>query len=201
MAFGLRLARHSSGARHSRAVPALGFSCDIQGGWRVEGGIDGAQGAQLRNQSTMFIKNLCIRSRKMNVAEWQKRLEENFSVDGYVGGHLYKIIDLEKAFGEFYVGTFRGQLVLIDSFQNFYIETINKAKEFISTNGWPKDCPYYVFVLLYYIMNFRSFRACENLLLKGYPLDGYSLLRNLKDKAIFMGGIANNITAFYKKFI
>lgn len=134
----------------------------------------------------------------MDVAEWQKRLEKNFSVDGYTGGHLFEIIKLENEYGKLYTSTFHGQLVLIDSFQSFYVETIRTIYKLIATNGWPKECPYYTPILLYYVMNFRSFRACENLLLKGYPLDGYSLLRNLKDRAVFLGGIANNITTFNK---
>lgn len=61
-------------------------------------------------------------------------------------------------------------------------------------HGWPKGCNNYSSILLYYIVLFRSFRACENLLLRGYPFDGYALLRNLKDRTIFLAGIAHNIT-------
>jgi hypothetical protein len=49
---------------------------------------------------------------------------------------------------------------------------------------------------MYYVVLFRSFRACENLLLKGYPLDGYALLRDLKDRCIFLAAIAHNITTY-----
>src|SRR3990172_8864508 len=104
----------------------------------------------------------------MDVAEWQKRLEQNFSVGGYTGGYLFEIIDLENNSETFYANTFHGQLILIDSFQNFYIETVRTTYNLISAHGWPKDSPYYASILLYYVMNFRSFRACENLLLKGY---------------------------------
>jgi len=30
----------------------------------------------------------------MDIAEWQERLEENFSVNGYTGGNLFEIIKL-----------------------------------------------------------------------------------------------------------
>jgi hypothetical protein len=47
---------------------------------------------------------------------------------------------------------------------------------------------------------FRSYRACENLLFKGYPFDGYALLRDLKDRAIFMCAISHNISSFSRLY-
>jgi hypothetical protein len=134
----------------------------------------------------------------MDVAAWQKRLEENFTEHGVVGGHLLEIIDMERAYGEYFVNTYHGQAVLIDSFQSFYIETLQVAQNWVASNGWPKDAPNYAPILLFYVTNFRSFRACENLLTSGYPLDGYALLRDIKDRATFLGGIAHNITSFPK---
>lgn len=132
----------------------------------------------------------------MNVAEWQKRLEDNFTVNGVIGGGLLKIIDQEQACGEYFVGTFHGQNVLIDSFQSFYIDTLENALVWVAKHGWPKGSENYAPILLYYVIMFRRFRACENLLLKGYPLDGYALLRDLKDRVILLAGIAHNITTF-----
>ncbi len=45
---------------------------------------------------------------------------------------------------------------------------------------------------------FRRFRACEILLLSGYPSDGYALLRGLKDLTIIVASIAHNLTTFPK---
>ena len=130
----------------------------------------------------------------MDLAEWQKRLEDNFSVNGVIGGHLLEIFDLENACGQFFTNRFYGQSVAINSFQSFFVETVKKALRWVSENDWPKDSPHYSMILLYYVVMFRSFRACENLLLKGYPLDAYALLRDLKDRAIFLAAIAHNIT-------
>lgn len=132
----------------------------------------------------------------MDVAEWQRRLEENFTVNGTIGGNLFEVFDLENACGEYFARTFHGQSVLIDSFQSFYIETIKIAYKWIADHGWPERAENYLPLLLFYVVNFRGFRACENLLIKGYPLNGYSMLRDLKDRAIFIGAIANNITTF-----
>ena len=132
----------------------------------------------------------------MDVATWQKRLEQHFSVHNLVGGHLLDIIDAEKDYGEFVVKTFHGQSVLIDSFLSFYIETIRAAQDWISSNGWQSDAPNYAPIYLFYVVTFRSFRACENLLTCGYPLDGYALLRDIKDRAISLAAVAQNITTF-----
>ena len=130
----------------------------------------------------------------MDIGEWQRRIGENFTIDGLIGGHLCEIIGKEKEYGVFFAETFHGQSALIDSFQSFYVETIRSTERWINENCWPKNSTNYVPVYLYYITNFKSFRACENLLLRGYPLDGYALLRDLKDRAIFLGAIAKNVT-------
>lgn len=128
----------------------------------------------------------------MEVAEWRKRLEDNFPDNQ----NLFKILKLEDDCGDYFTKTFHGQFLLIDSFQSFYIETIQITYKWIADHGWPKEARAYSLLLLLYVINFRRFRACENLLMKGYPLEGYSMQRDLKDRAIFIGAIANNITTF-----
>ena len=132
----------------------------------------------------------------MDVAEWQERLEKHFTVNDLVGGNLSEVIDLEHAYGQYFIDNFHGQSVLIDSFQSFYIETLRRTLKWVAENGWPKECETYSAMFLYFVVLFRRFRACEILLLKGYPLDGYSLLRNLKDSTILLAGIAHNMTTF-----
>lgn len=132
----------------------------------------------------------------MEGTEWLKRLEDNFTVNGTIGGNLDDILILEDACREYFTSTFHGQSAVIDSFQSFYIETLRHTHRWITDHGWPKNRENYPLILLYYVIMFRSFRACESLLLKGYPLDGYALLRDLKDRAIFLAGIAHNITTF-----
>lgn len=132
----------------------------------------------------------------MNVGEWQNRLEETFSVDGIVGRRLLDILDAEKAYGVHIAKTYHGHLCLINSFFDFYIETIQKAMEWTQENGWPNDLTYYSYTVLYNVTNFKSFRAADTLFMNGYPYDGYSLLRDLKDRAIFLGSIISKRTNF-----
>lgn len=132
----------------------------------------------------------------MEVGEWQQRLIDNFSHDGTVGANLHPVIDAENAYGYHFVSTYHGQNYLIESFQSFFFESLERARSKVYENGWPDDQPNYAPVLIYFVTMFRSYRACENLFLKGYPYDGYALLRDLKDRAIFLSAIAQGITNF-----
>lgn len=134
----------------------------------------------------------------MDVAEWQRRLEKYFMVDGITGKPLIPILNMESEYGRYVVVRFKGQFYLMDSFFGFFVETINKAVKFATSNKWPPEYSYYPLVLHYYVTIFRSFRAAENLLKSGYPLDGYALLRDLKDRAIFVGALVHGKTSFQK---
>lgn len=134
----------------------------------------------------------------MNVSEWQERLERHFTVNGVIGGHLTRILDKEKKYGEYVVKRFKGQYVLIDSFFSFFIETVRTANSYLQKKGWPAQYPQYAPIILFYVTLFKSFRAVENLYTRGYPLDGYALLRDIKDRTIFLGAIINGITSLPK---
>ena len=134
----------------------------------------------------------------MNVAEWQRRLEKYFMVGGVTGNSLIPVLTMESDFGRYVVVRFHGQFVLMDSFFEFFIDTIDKAVKLARLKKLPSEYSTYPLVLHYYITIFRSFRAAENLLKCGYPLDGYALLRDLKDRAIFVGALAHGKTSFQK---
>jgi hypothetical protein len=134
----------------------------------------------------------------MDVAEWQRRLENYFMVDGVTGEPLIPVLNMESAYGIYVVERFHGQFVLMDSFFGFFIETIDRAVKFARLKKWPSEYSNYPLVLHYYVTIFRSFRAAENLLKSGYPLDGYALLRDLKDRAIFVGALVHGKTSFQK---
>jgi hypothetical protein len=46
--------------------------------------------------------------------------------------------------------------------------------------------------MAYFSNLFRRCRACEILFIKGYPLDGYALMRDMKDRAFMLAGVAHN---------
>ena len=135
-------------------------------------------------------------SQRMTINEWQDRLADTFTVNGLVGGSLLTVHSSENTAGNYLVGTFRGQNVLLDSFQSFFIDTLSLTNDQIVSGGWPKDRINYPIALVAFFNLFRRFRACEILYIKGYPLDAYALMRDIKDRAFMLAGIARNMITF-----
>jgi hypothetical protein len=131
----------------------------------------------------------------MTVAEWQKRLADTFTVNGLVGGNLVGVQGCEDAAGNHLIKTFRGQAVLLDSFQSFFVETLKLANQQVAS-GWPQDQPHYSVTHIFFFNLFRRCRACEILYGKGYPLDAYALMRDIKDRAFMLAGVAHNMITF-----
>ncbi len=134
----------------------------------------------------------------MSVDEWHKRLADAFKVNGLVGGHLRIVHEAEDRVSDYLVTNFRGQDALLCSFQSFLIETLMLANKEINRHGWLKNAPNYSVALAAFFILFRRFRACEVLYMKGYPLDGYALMRDIKDRAFLFAGVAHNITTVEK---
>lgn len=136
---------------------------------------------------------------RMTVTEWQKRLSDNFSEGGIIGGNLLPIFQTEDQIGtHFLVDTFKGHDALINSFMGFFAGTLRVARLSIGEHGWPDGKANYALVLAYFLHLFRRFRAAEILSQKGYPLDGYALMRDIKDRTIALGAIAQNFTTILK---
>ena len=130
----------------------------------------------------------------MTIEEWQKRLADTFMFNGVVGGHLFEVHEREQGLGNDLVRTFHGQNALIDSFESFFIETLNLVLEQTSNHGWP-DYKHYSLTVAYFNTLFRRYRAAGILYYSGYPLDGYSLLRDIKDRALLICGVLHRMTS------
>ncbi|HTB14453.1 MAG TPA: hypothetical protein VK752_22940 [Bryobacteraceae bacterium] len=59
-----------------------------------------------------------------------------------------------------------------------------------------KIAPHYPVAFVGFANLFRRFRACEILYSRAYPLDGYALMRDLKDRAFMMAAVALNRMTF-----
>ena len=134
----------------------------------------------------------------MNVAEWQNRLESTFTESGVVGGLLTPTLLAEQEYSKFVMDNFHGHLVLSDSFQSFFVETLMLAERQFRASALFQTLQSYSSYLLLQLANFRTARAAEILLIHGRPLSGYGLLRDLKDRAIILGAIGNGLTSIEK---
>lgn len=132
----------------------------------------------------------------MTPPEMINRLADNFTVNGVIGGLLQGVHEAEDHAGNQLVEEFPGHRALLESFLAFFVETLDIVGRKVIINGWPKDAENYIVVWACYSTLFRRFRACELLSRKGYPLDAYSLMRDIKDRAFSLAGVAHNITTF-----
>jgi hypothetical protein len=57
---------------------------------------------------------------------------------------------------------------------------------------------WYRYIFVNYAASFKSLRAAEHLLLRGYPTVGFGLLRDLKDRAITLAAIVNGKTDYLR---
>jgi hypothetical protein len=127
--------------------------------------------------------------------EWRARLKEEFSVS-FVNSQMLPVIGSEKLIRRQLQTQFFGQRLLMDSLQSFFLHTLNLTIEVITKQGWPKALPHYTLAFVDFANLFRRFRACELLYNSGYPLDGYALMRDMKDRLFLLGAVAHNRTTF-----
>lgn len=133
----------------------------------------------------------------METMGWQERLERVFLQDGIVGGHLKPVLDAEAECGEFVTNSFHGQLVLGDSFQAFFVDTLQLAESRYRASPLFRTLRWYAYLLLLELANFRTIRAAEILFTHGRASQGYGLLRDLKDRALLLGAIGNGFTTLW----
>lgn len=130
----------------------------------------------------------------MNAHEARKLellVREAFSQDGIIGPQLAAIHEEEEAYEQFAARSFAGHRVLNQSFLAFFHETLQRA----DSSRDVLDGTWYVPLLVYYANIFSRFRAAEVIFLHGYPLDAFSLLRDLKDRAIYLAAVISKKTS------
>ena len=66
---------------------------------------------------------------EIDVLLWQTKLETTFNVNGVTGGNLLPLIDMENNFSANTISKYYGHIVLLDSFQGFFLETLNSGKK------------------------------------------------------------------------
>jgi hypothetical protein len=130
------------------------------------------------------------------MTSWLDDIKSTFEKEGIIGHRLTEIIRKEQEYKYYIVSKFRGYNILMDAFLSFFIETFDAVSRQFKENEKIDNVKYYNAIVAEQVMNFRSFRAAENLLLCGYPQAGYILFRDLKDRAIFMAAIILGLTSY-----
>lgn len=131
----------------------------------------------------------------MDVSRWQKRLVDNFSANGLVGARVQIILDAEAEHAAVYATKFSGQMTLGESFKDFCLETFELLNRVVAMQREVTVTHHYADFVGRHTMNFRGLRAAELLCHLGYPMQGYSLLRNLFEQAVLMSAVMQKLTS------
>jgi len=121
----------------------------------------------------------------------QEKLGRAFIQDGIVGGHLRPVLEAECECADFVITHFHDQLILGDSFQAFFVDTLQLAERRYRASPDFLKLQWYAHLLRLELANFRTVRAAEILFMHGRASHGYGLLRDLKDRALLLGAIGN----------
>ena len=132
---------------------------------------------------------------KLSTDEWTMRLSAEFSHDGRLGGKMVAVEQSEALAVPQAVLRVPRQVALSSAFMGFFVETLELVEARIRTLGWSHDAQYAV-AWAYFANIFRRLRSADVLFVNGYPLEGYSLLRDVKDRAFLLAGIAHNMATF-----
>ena len=93
---------------------------------------------------------------------------------------------------------FDGQRTFFHCFIEFYLETLQAVSTTVVSEIPSLPRSRYVYFLLFHVDQFRIMRSAEILFSKGYAFQGYGLLRNVLEEAIFMSAIMQGITSVEK---
>lgn len=129
----------------------------------------------------------------MKPNDWLARLDEAFGAGAFIGPELLPIVTAEIDFGVSVAKHRAGFFALSSCLQSLVLETLETA-ELLPIARKPSS--WFRPVVLSYAGTFRILRAAENLFLKGYPLNAYAILRDMKDRVIAYAALINGYTSF-----
>jgi len=102
----------------------------------------------------------------------------------------------EETYGDWVRSHQYGYVVLTNSFQSLFHSSLAACLEQYHTTSSTSTAPYQPAFFLDCLALFRSCRSTESLLYRGYPLDAYALLRDVADRAIFLGAWAVGLSSY-----
>ncbi len=130
------------------------------------------------------------------VAAWQRRLEDTFGPNGKGGALWTEVPAKEDAYGAYVRTNAHGYIVLSNSFQTFFYSTLVACVSQYRESTATESAPYQPTFLLDCLTLFRSCRATNSLLFRGYPLDAYALLRDVVDRTLLLNAWALGLTNY-----
>jgi len=134
------------------------------------------------------------------VIKRQDRLADTFSAPSQIiEESLLPPFDSDLSYEQTFVEKFRGQDIALNSFQDFYFDTLKlvanlsqREKSISSTLA---------FKIAIHMVSYRRFRASHILFLKGYPFDATSLLGCLFESVLDIAALEHNIVSLEDLYV
>lgn len=124
------------------------------------------------------------------------RLEVISEDNGVAFGRAHLLFEAEDAHGNAIL-QYQGYLALSDAFKCFFLETVEQ----INTDCRPKlknsISEFYSVFAPRVSQSFLSLCGAERIAIKGYPFQGYTLLRNVFDNLVLSSAALQRVTDFY----
>ncbi len=128
--------------------------------------------------------------------DFVQRLGSISQYRGTAYGRLHLLFDEEEKH-EQAILQYKGYVAISNAFKCFFLETV----ELINTHCRPNiKAPLSEFYLLFMprlAHNFQTLCGAERVAIRGYPLHGYTLLRNTFDNAVLTSAAIQKLTDFY----
>ena len=134
--------------------------------------------------------------RNSSIEDFVKRLAEISEHDGTPYGRAHLLFDKEEEHERACL-QYKGYLALSDAFKCFFLETVelSNADEFKHTD-LPSLSEYYSIYVPRISHCFMSLCGAERVGIRGYPLQGCTILRNVFDNLVFVSATLQGIADF-----
>lgn len=132
----------------------------------------------------------------VTVEQFMKRLEAISEHKGKAFARAHLLFEAEDVHSNS-VLQYKGYLAVSDALKCFFLETV----ELINVECRPKlknsVSEFYLFFVPRIAHSFLSLCGAERIAIKGYPYQGYTLLRNVFDNLVLMSAVLQKFTDFY----
>ncbi|HEY4760240.1 MAG TPA: hypothetical protein VIH42_06650, partial [Thermoguttaceae bacterium] len=130
----------------------------------------------------------------MDNVQWQRRLEKLLTDSPELQDALSTLRAAEEEHEAEVLGKLFGYQAISNCFQGFAANTVSTVENQLREHPLVSRPRNYILLLLRVVACFRVFRAANNTFLRGYPLPGFALLRNVKDWALMIAAVGNGLT-------
>src|ERR1019366_2531496 len=128
--------------------------------------------------------------------ELQERMTAAATYHGVPFGRLGDITDAQIQHITMF--QYRGFEVLSDGWKCFFLETVETFNADVRPRVDRQVPIFHALLIERLVHNFQSLCAAEHVAKYGYPLQAYTLLRNIFDSTLLTAAAAHGITDFYR---